>query len=126
MDCSVDLRKPFWSRVTYSKLPENITITTLARASHSSVLVKRDFMLIYGGYQFSEDGYSALRPLEHESYGIIDVDSVSNKTVQVLKYHIESGVWESVITSGNISSNFSAALIPSPRYGHTALIYNVS
>lgn len=117
LDCSVDLVLPFWSRVTYSWLSENLTLATLARASHSAVLWGGD-ILIYGGYQFPHNGYSSFR---HDVFY-----SSGDTSDELLQYHVDSGSWELLITSSNVSSNESTPLIPSPRYGHTAVVYNVS
>ena len=127
----MDLRLPFWSRVEYSQLPENLTLATLARASHSAVLW-RGSVIIYSGYQFPEDGYSSFRPFEQdtvETFDINDDDDTDTTDVQVLHYLIGSESWDLLMTSGgksNMSSNESIPLVPSPRYGHTAVVYNVS
>ena len=111
----MDVELPFWSRVA-SQLPENLTLATLARASHSAVLW-RDSVIIYGGYQFPQDGYSSFRPSE--------VDTHQKVGVQVLHFLSESGSWDVLVTSSSISSNGSFPLVPTPRYGHTAVVYNV-
>lgn len=121
----MDVSFPFWSRVTYSQLPESVTLATLARASHSSVMWK-DNVLIYGGYQFPHDGYSFFRPLEHQEFGTIADDHTNSTNVQLLQYNVESTSWELFMTSSIVSGNDSAPLLPSPRYGHSAIVYNVS
>ena len=115
----MDVQLPFWSRVTYSLLPESLTLASLARASHSAVLW-RDSIIVYGGYRFPRDGYSYFRPFELDSYQKVDDDDA-----QVLYFFAESGSWDVMMTSSNKSSNESLLLIPTPRYGHTAVVYNV-
>ncbi len=118
-DCSADIELPFWSRIAYSQLPENLTLASLARASHSAVLW-RDSIIVYGGYQFPPDGYSYYRPFELNTY-----QEVSNDDAQVLSFVAESGSWDVMMTSSSVLRNESILLIPTPRYGHTAVVYNV-
>lgn len=92
-------------------------MASLARASHSAVLW-RDSIIIYGGYQFPRDGYSYFRPLEVDAHQEVD-------DAQVLYFVAKSGSWDVMRTSGSIFSNESIPLIPTPRYGHTAVVYNV-
>lgn len=115
----MDVELPFWSRVAYSQLPENLTLAQIARASHSAVSWG-DGIIVYGGYQFPRDGYSYFRPLELDGYR-----KVSDDDAQVLYFVAESGSWDVMLTTSSISSNESIPLIPSPRYGHTAVVYNV-
>ena len=77
-------------------------------------------MIVYGGYQFPLDGYSYFRPLELNTSQIISDDDT-----QVLSFVAESGSWDVVMTSGSMSRNESIPLVPTPRYGHTAVVYNV-
>lgn len=108
----MDVQLPFWSRVAYSQPLENLTLTSLARASHSAVLW-RDNVVIYGGYQFPLDGYSYFFPSE---------TNTAPEYVQVLQFLAEFRSWSVFRT---YSSNESVVLIPTPRYGHTAVVYNV-
>ena len=93
-------------------------MASLARASHSAVLW-RDSIIIYGGYQFPHDGYSYFRPLEVDAHQDVDDDA------QVFNFVAEFGSWDVMMTSSSISSNESIPVIPTPRYGHTAVVYNV-
>lgn len=126
LDCSLDLENPFWLTVP-SIPPKNFTSSKFARASHSAVLWRQNDMLVYGGYQFPHNGYSSLHRLDNETYTMVNNGNSSNAgTDEVLIYHIESGVWEAVVTSGSEYGNSSIPVIPSPRYGHTSILYNVS
>lgn len=118
----MDVNFPFWSRVTYSRLPVNITLSTLARASHSAVLW-RDDVLIFSGYQLAPEGYSLFSPLKHEKFR---GDASGIYAANVFQYHIESGSWKLLMTSSNMSGNDSVPLLPTQRYGHSAVVYNVS
>lgn len=80
-------------------------------------------MLIYSGYQLAPEGYSFFSPLEQEKFR---GDATGIYAANVLQYHTESGSWKLLTTSSNISGNDSVPLLPSQRYGHSAVVYNVS
>lgn len=93
----------------------NLTEEQLARASHSS-LVWGDYVIVYGGYRFptAVDG-----PVGSGS-GSGDTGERGEEVTgpQLLRYHISSGVWTELEV--NQSSPH-----PAPRYGHSAVLYNV-
>lgn len=134
-NCSVDKSLAHW-------LPLNASLSTLARASHSAVLWQ-GYMLVYGGYHFPPQGY-AYFDTEGNVGGVEPEESL-------LRYTLESDSWEVVSTSatsysleiagdpgsssgsGSGGSDNGAGMglvrvprLPSPRYGHSAVIYDVS
>lgn len=64
-----------------------------------------------------------MSPLEHEKFS---GDTAGIDAADVLQYHIESSSWKSLMTSSNLCRNDSVPLLPTQRYGHSAVIYNVS
>ena len=123
------MSSPHWSVVNYnSSLPS----PTLARAGHTSVLWE-DSMLVYGGYRFPEEEYL----FGVEEGGIEGWGSGAEPQDDLLRYSFESGVWEVVETSaaqelevesvvdGNVTV-MRVPRLPAPRYGHTAVVYDVS
>ena len=82
-------------------------------------------MLIYSGYRFPQDGYSFFHPVEQDNYDMID-DARDDTRDEVLQYHFQSDSWNILQTSSDLPSNESTFLIPAPRYGHSAVLFNVS
>ena len=96
----------------------NLTTALLARAGHSSVVTSNDQVLVFGGYRFPtvvhrEEGGGGSGSGEEGGGGEV-LDGP-----QLLLYDMASGQWE------EIEVNTSAPQ-PSPRYGHSSVIYNVS
>lgn len=135
-DCSVQLAAAHWSEVT-SSLPSSLTAGIVSRASHS-VVVLGFYMLVYSGYRFSDDAYS-YRNTNKTSNG---ADNPSLAEGEVLRYDLRSGAWESLRTTSAMSMDLvvmgaglegeetndtmTPPLLPRPRYGHSAVVYNVS
>ena len=132
-DCSVDTEDAHWSTISYSSSPPP---STLARVSHSAVLWE-GAMLVYGGYRFPEEGGYFEDNLEVEGSGMgMGVEPVED---DVISYQFDSGVWsvldttaavtvreEVVVGSGEGNGSFTETpQLPAPRYGHTAVVYDV-
>lgn len=130
-DCSTDVLSAHWSAVSYnSSLPS----LTLARAGHTSLLWEES-MLVYGGYRFPEeerDLFGAEGDGTTEGWG-----SGAEPQDELLRYSLESGVWEVLETSAAEELEVEAVVdgnvtvlrvphLPAPRYGHSAVIYDVS
>ncbi len=131
-DCSIDTSTTHWERVTTAPLPDTLTLSTLARGSHSAV-VWGGYMLVYGGYRFPTQDYYYRAPAN---------ETMANDTqeVSILQYHFANKSWEEVKTYPSISMDGDAPSnnstngsmsddqpgVPQPRYGHTAVVYNVS
>ena len=139
-NCSVDESLAHWSALEASL---NMSRSMLARASHSAVLWQGS-MLVYGGYRFPPNGYTYF-----DAEGI---DGEMEPEGDLLRYSLESDSWEVVSTSattysledpgsnsgsgsgsglGSGSGSGSGASVrvprlPSPRYGHSAVVYGVS
>ena len=133
-DCSVDMAAAHWSTLTYASSPPP---STLARASHSAVLWEGS-VIVYGGYRFLEEGggyYDDGEESMESGWGMVEpVDE------DVLQYGLDSGVWEVVTTTAAVvtkesepeggsgqenKTSVSTPRLPAPRYGHSAVIYDV-
>lgn len=132
-DCSVEESASHWSVVNYTS---SLPLSSLARTGHSAV-VWEDSMIVYGGYRFPEEGYS---------YGDTTGDTSSGGwgsgagSDDVLRYGFDSGMWEVLYTSGAVYSQGQVGVVgvegsaegnevlrkPASRYGHSAVVYNVS
>ena len=131
LDCSISISSAHWARVETAPLPDSLSLSTIARASHSAV-VWGDYMLVYGGYQF---------PIEEYYYRTQTNQTVSNDVeseVTILRYRFSTRSWDEVATypsvsgdaPGDSSTNGSMSedlhTMPQQRYGHTAVVYSVS
>ena len=99
-----------------------LTGDLLARAGHSSVVWGTDDVIIFGGYRFpgwvGETGDGGSGGSGEEGSTEKEEGEVVTGP-QLLRYQISSRKWE------ELEVNLSAPY-PSPRYGHSAVIYNVS
>ena len=98
----------------------NLTEALLARASHSAVLWG-DYVIVYGGYRFPSAAASNGDRTGSGSGGGEEEEEGEEEGgtgPQLLRYHLLTSVWE------ELEVNMSAPH-PSPRYGHSAVIYNV-
>ena len=77
----------------------HLNTSELARSSHS-VVVWNDYMIVFGGYQFTEGN------------GTTGISSP-----QLLRYNLKLELWEALISNSSVQ--------PDPRYGHTSVLYNV-
>ncbi len=128
-DCSINILSARWEQVITAPLPNTLTLSTLARGSHSAA-VWRDYMLVYGGYRFPASNSYYRLPLNETVTETVEV-------VSILRYHFATKSWDEVETypsmngeaPGNNSTNDSMSEdlpgVPGPRYGHTAVVYNV-
>ena len=127
-----------WSVVDYhTSLPS----VTLSRASHSAV-VWEDSMIVYGGYEFPSQGYSHSFVRKTNKSDPLPLGNVEG---DVIRYLFGSRVWEVVNTSaaeyrelvvedegsgsgrnGNDTVVTLIPYLPAPRYGHSAVVVNVS
>ena len=131
-DCGVEVASAHWSVVNYTSTPP----PNLARASHSAILWK-DSMLMYGGYRFpNQSGY-------YESEEPEPGPLPNHLVGEVWRFYFGSRSWEMVNTSaadyrnlqeeengsGSGGGNGSVTMIPhlpASRYGHSAVLFNVS
>lgn len=89
----------------------------LARASHSAVMWGQD-MVVYGGYRFPlGDGRVDVGSGAGSGAGSGEQDCVEQ--AEVLLYHFATHTWE-VLEAQNGTKR------PETRYGHSAVVYNVS
>ncbi len=84
---------------------DTVAPSALARAGHS-VVTWGDYMVIYGGYRF---------PTGDAPEGVGGANETEE--LQLFRYHFASRQLE-VLNSSSESQ-------PEPRYGHTAVVYNV-
>jgi len=70
--------------------------------------------------QWVELNTTALPPMLEEEEG----KEVTNGQTSSTEAYSESGMWN--VTSDNSTSDEDRPVFPSPRYGHTAVLYNVS
>ena len=71
-------------------------------------------MIIYGGYRFprSPGGEGSGGGEEEEE------EDGKEEDPQLLRYHISTATWEVLLVN-------SSGVHPDPRYGHSAVVYNV-
>ncbi len=130
-DCSIDISTTHWERVTTAPLPDTFTLSTLARGSHSAV-VWGGYMLVYGGYRFPTQDYYYRPPAANETMTNV------TREVSILRYRFVTKAWEEVKTypsmngdAPSVNSTNGSMIddkpgVPQPRYGHSAVVYNVS
>ena len=87
-------------------------------------------MLVYGGYRFPDQEYL---------YDTGDLtEGRGNGTDELLRYRFDSGEWEVLETSaamyleeevlggdGNMTTVVRVPRLPAPRYGHSAVLFDV-
>ena len=142
----MELAAAHWSIVpTPSLSTSSVPPSVLSRAGHSAV-VQDNFIFVYSGYRFSADAYSYIDSTTSRE----DIQEDSIGEGEVLRYDLTSGVWEALNTSSvlvdvevtteldsdmgnggggatmNNNTETPPLLFPQPRYGHTAVIHNVS
>ena len=147
MDCSVDVTRAHWSQVPFLS-SSSISMDLLPRAGHSAV-VMNSYMLVYSGYRFSGGRSNPYTSVREE----VNIDAASfNAEGELLRYDMMSDKWEVLNTSSSLSderaghprvdngmeggsgvwnvtdenSTESRPGFPGPRYGHSAVIYDVS
>ena len=150
-DCSVEEALAHWTEVPYDS-SSLISLSIIGRASSAEVMWG-DSILVYGGYRFPEDGLlyyqddgsgrgaesgsgsgaesgsgsgagsrAEFSGMTESSSGMESGDVYDD----LLRYTFSSGVWEVLNTSAATEPGRSDEKIPSSRYGHSAVVYNVS
>lgn len=149
IDCSVDLSRAHWSAVPFLS---SISLDLLSRAGHSAVVLD-SFMLVYSGYRFS-GGRSNPYTVMMEDRDLDAASLVAEG--ELLRYDLRLDRWEVLNSSSSLvlsdaeeeqrgvqsadsnvgggsgafhtgdNSTDNQPALPHPRYGHSAVIYNVS